>query len=249
MLANIREIFSVTLQFFNGGMVILWNALYAFLSGAYFYIISLNLTLSIFMGLLLAFPLFYVLNVMTEERNYRVRELNAISKYVQVLVFNLKVGKNILHAYEATLPLTDPLLHNDLERTIDALKYKGTLEVDHFKKYNFKVLNLFHNNLSIKATKGGIATDIFKHTTKDLTMELSRRDELGRTKGFIVGETYMMLAMSMSVPVLLSYTAKMVYIPFVESQIGQPFLVCYVLFTYFVIYSMSKCRLDVDVTI
>lgn len=205
--------------------------------------------MSIFMGLLLAFPLFYVLNVMSEERNHRNRQLNAISKYVMVLVFNLKVGKNILHAYEATLPLTDEILHDDINRTIDALKHRGVLDVDHFSKYNFKVLDLFHNTLGIKARKGGIATDIFKHTTKDLTRELSKRDELSRNKGFIVGETYMMLAMALSVPVLLAKTAEMVYVPFVESQIGMPFLVCYVLFTYWVIYAMSKKRLDVDVTI
>lgn len=245
----LRVMIETTKTLFTGWTVLFWFALYAFGGGFYLYLISLNLPLAIFIGLLFAFPFFYSINVLNEQRKKRLHELHSISKYVQTLVFYLKTGKNILHSFEATKMMVDELLHPDIQKTIDTLKYKGMLDITHFEKYNLKVLDLFHTNLMIKATKGGIATEIFKNTTKDINMELSKRDELDRQKQYVVTETYMMLGMVMAIPIILSVSAEIIYVPFTQSSAAAPFLVIYFTCIYLVVYYMNKRRIDIEVTI
>lgn len=244
----IRLVIHTTRSMFSGWALVAWIAFYAVVGGLYFYIISLNVPLSIFVGLIFAFPFCYAINVLGEQRKKRVQELHMISKYVQTLVFYLKSGKNVLYSYEATKEMMDEALHADLQRTIDTLKFNGILDVSHFERYDLKVLDLFHTNLMIKSTSGGESKEIFKHTTKDINMEISKRDELNRIKDYVCVETYMMLAMVMSIPIILSMSAEIVYIPFAENTFVQPVLVLYFLCVYLIVYYMNKRRLDTDVT-
>ena len=244
----VRLVVQTTQNMLSGWVLFAWVLLYAAVGGFYFYIISLNVSLSIFVGLVFSFPFVYAINVLGEQRKKRIHELHMISKYVQTLVFYLKSGKNVLYSFEATKEMADELLQDDIQRTIDTLKYHGILDVSHFEKYDLKVLDLFHTNLMIKATSGGESKEIFKHTTKDINMEISKRDELNRIKDYVCMETYMMLGMVMTIPVILSMSAEIVYVPFTENVYVQPVLVLYFFCVYLIVYYMNKRRLDVDVT-
>lgn len=211
-----RDSYKVARDLFEGWTIVFYLFFYTAVSTGYFYILSKNAPVSIIVGIFSSFVLFYSFNVINGVIKREDDEMREINNYVTTMVFHLKSGKNVLHALEMTGNKTESSVKEDIDLAILSIKKTGTLNLDSFKRHNFKTLDIFHQIVKIYDEKGGDTNKLFKKATKDINYEIGKRDELNTSKSYIVKQEFMMAGLSMAIPGVLVFMTGNVYDQFLS---------------------------------
>lgn len=235
---------------FSGWTIFFYLVFYTLVGGGYFYIISSDAVWSIVVGVIGSFIFFYSFNVLQERMNKRNEQMNDINNYVTTLVFYLKTGKNVLDALEDTYEVAGDSIKDDIKLTIDTIIEDGEIKLDHFEKYSFTALDIFHNNLEIKFTQGGNSHDIFQNTTRDINFEISKRDQLKRNKEYVVKQEYASAGLVLAIPAIIALMTGTIYEQYLNTGIIA--LLPISIFHFAIvgtIYFLRKKQVDVEVSL
>lgn len=207
MRKKLKPVFSL----FSAVQVLLSMVLIFIVSTFYMYFLNQSWGISIAVGFLTLVFSFYFLVFIPKRMEKQVYLLKELQKYATNMTFYLQSGYNVLKALEYTKESVDRQIRKDIEKTIKILKKEARLETNHFKKYRFSSINIFHEILKIKYDVGGNAKDMFTKANKSINFEIIKRDELYRRKMHARNRVYMMIAMSLSIPLILVFSAKDLY--------------------------------------
>lgn len=245
-----KELVKIAKSLFTGWFIFMWIALYSTLWGAYILYISKSPLYTLIMALIGGIVTFYSVNIINEIVDRRNKELNEVNKYVTYVVFYLKIGKNVYDSfYEARNNMPDTKIYDDISIAMDSLITEGTLEMQHFKKYNFQALDVFHSNLVIKHVQGGKSKEIFRTTTADMNTELNFRNQLYVNKKYILQQVWMMLVMTLAVPAIVTATSGAMYIKFLNViVVAYPVLTVFLGGCYALIFFMKRNFTDLSVS-
>lgn len=212
----IRKIIKPIFNLFSGIQVTLYILLIFALAVSYLYLITRNVEASVITGLITALFLFYYL-VYVPKKLYREQYLmKELQKYATNVNFYLKSGYNVMKALESSKRNLDPEIQRDIDKTLEGLRKNAELQTDHFKKYNFYSINVFHQILRIKYEKGGKSSNLFNQIYKSINFEIVKRDELYRRKNVARKQIMVMMGMVLAIPLILVLFAKEVYMTFLS---------------------------------
>lgn len=142
--------------------------------------------------------------------------MRELQKYTTNLTFYLKSGYNVMVALEKSKMNLDPKIQKDIDITIKGLKDNAELNTDHFRKYNFYSIDVFHQILKIKYEKGGKTGDLFNKINNSINFEIVKRDELYRKKLFARRQILMMMMMVLSIPLIIFFFTRDLYMTFLS---------------------------------
>lgn len=197
------------LQFFLLTLVIL------IVSSGYLYLLTRDLIISLAIGILTMLVSFYFTVYIPRKLNREQFLMKELQKYATNMTFFLQ-GNNVLQALESSQKSLDPTIQKDVQQTIDKLRKEAILETDHFKKYKFPSIDIFHQKLLIKYMEGGRAKDLFTKVNQSINFEIVKRDELFRRKRQVRSQIIYMMLMTLSIPLLLVFSADELYQTFLE---------------------------------
>lgn len=207
MKATLKSVFSL----FSVAKVVITFALVFVISFGFVFITTKHLVTATFIGFLSSFTSFYFLFYLPERANREQYLLKELQKYATNMTFYLQTGYNVLKALENAKESIDPVVKRDIDKTIEILQKDARLDTEHFKKYRFSSINIFHEILKIKYEVGGKAKDLFTKANKNINFEIVKRDELYRRKKYYRSKIMVMAAMTLSMPLILVFMAKDLY--------------------------------------
>ena len=213
---NKRSFVTPILQVFSGIQIVLYLLLAFTISGVYLYITTQHLPITIVISSISMFFVFYFMIYIPKQlkkENHLMRELQ---KYTTNLTFYLKSGYNVMVALEKSKMNLDPKIQKDIDITIKGLKDNAELNTDHFRKYNFYSIDVFHQILKIKYEKGGKTGDLFNKINNSINFEIVKRDELYRKKLFARRQILMMMMMVLSIPLIIFFFTRDLYMTFLS---------------------------------
>ncbi|MDF2535166.1 MAG: hypothetical protein K0R18_1325, partial [Bacillales bacterium] len=132
----------------------------------YQYYLSQNLVSSILFGVfggVILFISIFLKNRKTRIMQIQMKELN---KYASCVVFKLKSSKNVISSIKGIIELLEGQVKRDVQILIDHLDNEQEIKKEHFHRYNFPSINIFHQILEIQYFYGGRATDLFHQILK-----------------------------------------------------------------------------------
>ena len=244
-----KDLLKIAKSLFEGWVILTFISLYSILSGLYVFQISKSIILGIILGVIGGCILFYAINIIAKEMNNKQREMEALNKYVTIVVFNLKTGANVLDSLRFAYDKVDDVIKPDLRVAINSITDTGEIDLSAFERHNFTALDIFHNNLGIIYSEGGDPNEIFRSTTEDINDEISKRDRLYRNKKYIMQEEYMAIGIFASIPVVLS-TVGVLYKDYLSIPIA-PYALTIFAFggIVFTILQMNRRKRDIEVTL
>lgn len=186
------------------------------LSSWYMMVLTKSLPISASIGFITSVVAFYFAVYIprkVKRQQYLYKELQ---KYTTNMAFYLQTGNNVLKSLQLSKKNLDKEIQKDIDKTIKILQDEARLEVDHFKKYGFHSLNIFHQILKIKYDVGGNAKDLFMKVNQSINFEIVKRDELYRRKNYLMKKAYAMVMMTLSIPLILAYAAKDLFSTFLS---------------------------------
>ncbi|MFD2658479.1 hypothetical protein [Gracilibacillus thailandensis] len=202
------------------GVQILLNLLMIFaISAVYLYITTQHVTTSLIVSFLTMFFSFYFLVFIPKKVKRENHLLKELQKYATNVTFYLKSGYNVMKALEGSKRNLDPEIQKDIDKTIQALKNEAKLDTNHFKKYRFYSIDVFHQILRIKYEKGGKSGDLFTKINQTINFEIVKRDELYRKKLFAKRQIALMMGMVLALPIILVGFANELYNTFLTLDI------------------------------
>lgn len=205
--ALIKSIFSL----FSVVKILLSFVLIFVVSAGYVFLITKSLTAGVIVGFISMFPSFYFLVYLSKRTDREQYLLKELQKYATNMTFYLQSGYNVLKALENARESIDPTIRKDIDKTIEMLQKEARLDTEHFKKYHFSSIDIFHEILKIKYEVGGKAKDLFTKANKNINFEIVKRDELYRRKKYYRTKIYTMIAMTLSIPLMLVFMAQELY--------------------------------------
>lgn len=244
-----KEGYKLARELFAGWAIVLYLLMYTAIATGYFYLVSKNATVSITVGIISSFFLFYMFNVINGRVAKKEQEMRDLNNYVTSVVFYLKAGKNVLHALEETREKAGESIKDDIDKAINSIKETGNLELESFERHNFKSLDIFHQILYIKYDKGGDTNDLFKKTTKDINFEIGKRDELNMNKKYVAQQEYMMTGLVLGIPAILVFLTGTLYDQFLA--VGASVVVLAIYFGVLLsnLFFLQKKRADINVNL
>lgn len=207
MRKKLRPIFSL----FSGVQIAVTLLLILAISVGYMFLITKHLAISMVVGIITLFFAFYYTVYIPKKMKREQYLLKELQKYATNMVFYLQSGYNVLKALQGTKESVDPTIGKDIEKTIKILKDEARLDTEHFKKYRFSSIDIFHQILNIKYEVGGKSKDLFTKVNKSINFEIVKRDELYRRKNYLKKKIFVMVLMVLSFPLMLSLMAKELY--------------------------------------
>lgn len=245
---KLRKFFSTVGQIYNPIELVLLTVVLFGANYYYFHIISNNVWVSIFVGLIGLIFFFYHFSYKTKQLENYQEQLNDLLKYVTNIKFFLEIGENVLYSLTSTLPtMTNRYVRKDLQLVIDKLEKDAILQTDHFKKYEFPSLDQFHQNLAICYEHGGNVKEMFDPIQKSMMFELEKRDELyKRRKGFAMN-FYFLLGLVAVIPLILNFMVSDLWELFLESPLSIPVLLFSHFVSLFLLYKVQKHKMDISV--
>lgn len=207
MKAILKSVFSL----FSVVKVLILFVLIFAVSFGYVFVTTKHLATAIIVGFVSSFTSFYFLFYLpklTDREQYLLKELQ---KYATNMTFYLQSGYNVLKALENARESIDPTIRKDIDKTIEILQKEARLDTEHFKKYRFSSINIFHEILKIKYEVGGKAKELFTKANKNINFEIVKRDELYRRKKYYRSKIILMVGMTLSMPLILVFMAKELY--------------------------------------
>lgn len=215
MKKTLKPIFSL----FTGLQLFLYLLLIFTLSTGFLYMITRSVIISIVLGLATMLALFYFgvfIPKKVKRHQYLLKELQ---KYATNMTFYMQSGYNIPKALENARIKLDKEIQADIDLTIEGLQKDAALYTDHFKRYNFYSIDIFHQILQIKYDKGGNTKELFTEVNKTINFELVKQDELYRRKQFMKQRIQMLIGMAMLIPSIMVFSAASIYETFLSMGI------------------------------
>lgn len=206
---SFRSLFS-TIQ-----MVVLMLMLFT-ISTVYLFLTTNHITLSVIFGAITMVIGFYILIYLPKKVSVERELLKDLQKYVMNMSFYLQSGFNVLYSLEQSKTRMSQQVTNDIQNVIDGLKENAVLDTSAFKKYHFYPIDVFHQILEIKYTKGGDARELFDKVNKALNFELVKRDELYRRKRNLKERVLMMMLMVAAMPLIFYFLQHDMYVQFLS---------------------------------
>lgn len=199
----------------SGIQFILLTTVILLLSTGYLYLLTHNVFISLFVGTLTTLFSFYFTVYIPKKMEREQFLMKELQKYATNMTFFLQ-GNNVLQALEASKESLDPTIKKDVQKTIDKLRKDAVLDTEHFRKYKFPSIDIFHQKLLIKYMVGGKAKDLFTKVNQSINFEIVKRDELFRKKRYMRNQIIFMMIMTLSIPLLLVLFADELYQMFLE---------------------------------
>lgn len=207
--APIKDLFS--------GLQIFFHLIFIFtISTTYLYLTTQSLKIAVAVSFITMFFSFYFLVFIPKKIQRENHLLKELQKYATNMTFYLKSGYNVLKALEGSKKNLDPEIQRDIDKTISILKEKAELNTEHFRKYNFYSIDVFHQILRIKYEKGGKAGNLFTKVNQAINFEIVKRDELYRRKRLAKKQITTMMLMVLSMPIIIYLFAKDLYLTFLS---------------------------------
>lgn len=202
------------------GIQIFFHLLFIFaISAVYLFITTQDILATVIVSFITMFFSFYFLVFIPQKVKKENKLLRELQKYATNVTFYLKSGYNVMKALESSKKNLIPEIQKDIDKTIQTLKEKAELDTEHFKKYNFHSIDVFHQILKIKYEKGGKSGDLFTKINQSIHFEIVKRDELYRRKLFMKRQVTLMMAMVLSMPLIIYVFARELYLIFLTMGI------------------------------
>lgn len=189
------------------------------LATGYLWVITKDQNISLIVGGITALFSFYFILYTDKKVQVENHYFKELQKYTTNVTFYLQSGYNVLKALETTKETLDPKIEKDINITINELRKNAEMKTDHFQKYNFSSVDIFHQILQIKYDKGGNTKDLFSNINKSINFEIVKRDELFRRKRYMKHKVMVMMLIVLCMPLLLSLTAHELYDTFLSTGI------------------------------
>lgn len=200
----------------SGVQFILLTLLILLLSSGYLYLLTQNVPVSLTVGVLTTLFSFYFTVYIPKKIEREQFLMKELQKYATNMTFFLSSGNNVLQALEASKESLDPTIKKDVQKTIDKLRKEAVLDTEHFKKYKFPSIDIFHQKLLIKYMVGGKVKDLFTKVNQSINFEIVKRDELFRKKRYMRNQIIFMMLMTLAIPLILVFSANDLYQMFLE---------------------------------
>ena len=228
--------------------IILYSLIIAGLAGGYIHLMIGDVVISVIFGIVAMIVLFYG-SVYEPRRIRRHQELlKDLQKYTTAMTFYLSSRSNVMQAMEEAKRGLDQQIQDDLDRTIEILNEKAEVHTDHFKKYNFPSLDIFHQQLKIKYEVGGEAKELFARVNKSVNFEIVKRDEMIQGKSSVRMRVLMMFATVMAMPAIIRLMASDIYFDFLYfGSIGVMMNLIFGSAIVMSIFFLQKSTLDISV--
>lgn len=245
---NIQRIWEEMRMFFPLVQIITTTLLFSLIVGGYMFIISMNSFVSIITGIISGIIGFYTLVFIPQKIKLRKENMYQLQRYSSNMTFYMQSGYNVLDALKNSRDLANKQIAEDIDLIIAGLERKAILYTDHFKKYHFEALNIFHDNLKVMYENGGNPKVLFDKANKAINFELVVSDKLYRKKSAKRKIVYVLMGMSSSLPLIVRFQTKDVYTTFLS--LGSISLIPSILFIsgfLYSIYRVQKNALDITV--
>lgn len=213
---KMKPILNQITDLFSGIQIVIYMIPIFIASMIYLYITTQSLTTSMVVSIVTLYFSFYYLVVIPRKVQKETYLLKELHKYATNVTFHLKAGNNVMKSLESSKENLDPIIQKDIDKTIQKLKESAELDTEHFKKYNFYSIDVFHQILKIKYEKGGKSGDLFTRINQSINFEIVKRDELYRRKKYARQQITFMMALTLSMPVIIYAFAKKLYLTFLS---------------------------------
>lgn len=243
-----KKILDSILSIFSGLQVLFYLLIIAFLTGIYLYLTTNNTLISIMIGLLGSVVGFFYgifLPKKLEREQFLLKELH---KYATTMTFYLQSGYNVLQSLKASQKKLDREIQTDIQFTIDSLLDNAELKTSHFDKYKFPAIDIFHQVLRIKYEIGGDVKELFKRVNESINFEIVKRDELFRRKKYMRNRILTMMAMVLSMPLILLFMSKDIYVQFLEMGMFANILTIFLVLLLFIsLLFLQRATTDISI--
>lgn len=208
------------LKLFSVAQICLYMLVILGLSTVYLYLTTRHLAISLAVGILTLGFSFYYLVYIPKKLQREIFLMKELQKYATNVIFFLQSGYNVPDALQMSKDKLDPEIQEDIDKTIESLEKEAVLKTDHFRKYKFPSINIFHQNLRIKYEVGGTPKELFSRVNKYINFEIVARDKLYRRKKYAQNRIHVMILMVLSFPLIFLFSDKEIYDKFLE--MGYP---------------------------
>lgn len=172
----------------------------------YYYTVSMNLWMSLFIGTVGLVFFFFVFSYKGKQLERYQSQLNDLLKYVSNMKFFLETGNNVLYSLTAAQKtIADPVIRKDIQKIINKLEEDAVLDTKHFERYDFPALDQFHENLAISYEHGGNPSELFETVQKNMMFEMEKRDELYKKRKSFAMNVYVLLGLVAVIPIILRF--------------------------------------------
>lgn len=244
-----KEVISGIRSLFAGWVILIFILIYTAVSSLYLYQLTKSIIFSLLVGLVGGVCMFYSFNVVNSQMAKKKESLDNINTYVSIVVTSLKSGQNVYDSLETASVKVSDEIKKDIYEAMRSISEDGDLRLDQFERHRFTALNVFHKNLGILYAEGGDPKEVFRTTTKDISLELGYRDELAKMKGYVVSQELTSLGIVMGIPLVLSFI-KSLYDSYLAIPIVPQVLSGFIfLGAMGVLVLLTKKKKDVTVTI
>lgn len=243
------KLFKSMFKIVSGIQFTLLTVLILLLSSGYLYLLTQNLLISLLVGILTTLFSFYFTVYIPKKLEREQFLMKELQKYATNMTFFLSSGSNVLQALELSKKSLDPVIQKDIDQTIDILRKKAVLNTEHFKKYKFPSIDIFHQKLKIKYTLGGNAKNLFSKVNQSINFEIVKRDELFRKKRYMRNQVVYMTFMALSIPLLLVFFAKDLYSMFLKMGLAAHILSVLLFIANLISFAfLQKATSDISIT-
>lgn len=202
-----KRIIKEIMELFTIGKILLILFLTFSISAFYMFLITEHFVVSVSLGILAMFFLFYNHFYLEEKLKRRFFLLKELQKYTTSMNFYMQSGHNVLSALSHSRRNLDPEIRKDIEKTMIKLEEKAILDTSHFKKYKFDSLDIFHQILNIKYVEGGDSKELFSRVNKSINFEIIKHDELMRRKHALRKQLFFFLLIVLSMALIFRFMA------------------------------------------
>lgn len=206
----VRSLFSLI-------QILLYMTLLLVVTTVYLSIITHNTFVSIIVGFITSLMIFHYSIYLPKARDREMYLFKELQKYASNMSFYLQAGNNVLNALKLSKERLDPVIQKDIDKTIKKLQDKAELDTEHFKKYKFRSIDMFHKQLEIKYLAGGNPKDLFSKVNDNINFEIVKRDELLRRKAVVKRQDMMMWFMVLFIPFYMALAMKDLFNTFLSA--------------------------------
>lgn len=211
MKKKVKAFMKPILRVFTGVQITLNLFVIFLLSAGYLYLTTKDVPTSVIVSIITMFFSFYFMVFIPKKVKRKNKLLKELQKYATNVTFYLKSGYNVMKALESSKRNLDPEIQKDIDKTIAILRDKAELNTNHFRKYEFYSIDVFHQILRIKYENGGKSGDLFTKINQAINFEIVKRDELYRRKLFAKRQITLMMGMVLAMPIILYGFASELY--------------------------------------
>lgn len=217
---RVREVFRAMLLLFSGWSLLFRLVIFSLIYGAYLYISTRMLILSLVVGLIFAVPSLYYISYRNKKMKREIALLKDLNTYATTMTFFLQSGKNLRAALEATRPSLSERLQNDIDRVLKSLDEDSlSPDMSVFDKYKFSPIKAFNDVLIISRDEGGDKSTMFNRVNENINFAITKHDEMVRGKKIVAKQIYFIIGAMLSIPVMLSCLST-----FLSTQMYDQFL-------------------------